>query len=493
MSSRSPLATSLSRRSAVALGGSVLALAGMPALAREATPGASPVAAAIPAPTTAEVLPTYRKLADAIREAGRAVLDPLLAGDAAPLDAALAPDARQALSAPDVAASLAGLQANQIRFSFAEVGAHWVGTVGDGVITGFFEQAGARDTFSLTPADGTATPLASPAASPAASPVVAAYPAGTWAGSLDALKLPFAIAFSGNAASPAATITIEEQGIVEAPLSGVAFLPDAPFGAVTAERAVPISPALHAYSQEREWAGGAIQLDLIFADDAVTAIQAQPALVLSEDPAAGYVSEITYRLPWQEGAWFVFWGGPTEMQNYHVVAPNQRHASDIVVWKDGSTFDGDGSRADQYWIWGQPLVAPAAGTVVAALNDQPDQVPGQSLSQTNPDAFRTLHPAGNHVVLQTAEAEFVYLAHMQKGSVRVQAGDILGAGDPLGLVGNSGNTTEPHLHIHVQNVADFYDPQAVGLPLVFSDLTVDGEPATGGDLLQGTFVEPVVS
>jgi murein DD-endopeptidase MepM/ murein hydrolase activator NlpD len=79
---------------------------------------------------------------------------------------------------------------------------------------------------------------------------------------------------------------------------------------------------------------------------------------------------------------------------------------------------------------------------------------------------------------------------MQRGSVRVQKGDVLKPGDPIGLVGNSGNTSEPHLHIHVQNVADFSDPKAVSLPLVFSGLTVDGKPASGGELLQGTFAEP---
>jgi len=488
---------SISRRTVAAAtaGGALLALSAAPATAgpdratpAAATPEASPQAATVPAPTTAEVLPAYQDLSDAIRSRGQSLIDPLLAGNGEPARAALSDELRKTLSGVDLAAVVAGLQANQIRFSFSEVHAHWAGTVGPGTISGFFQQAGVRDTFTLTPKGSGATPSASQAM--AASPVPEPYPAGVWSGTLDALKLPFEISFSGDAASPAATITIAEQGITGVPLDDVAFLPEAPFGAVTYERAIPLAPATHLYGQVREWAGGQVQIDLSLSGDAIAAIQFQPAIVLPEDPAAGFVSDLTYRLPWERGAWFVFWGGDTEVQNYHAVAPSQRHAYDILVWKDGATFAGDGSQNDHYWIWGQPLVAPIAGTVVEALNDQPDQVPGQPLSETDPGAFTTLHPAGNHIILQASDKEFVVIAHMQRGSVRVQKGDVLKPGDPIGLVGNSGNTSEPHLHIHVQNVADFSDPKAVSLPLVFSGLTVDGKPASGGELLQGTFAEP---
>ncbi|MGC4105703.1 MAG: peptidoglycan DD-metalloendopeptidase family protein [Thermomicrobiales bacterium] len=490
------LTTPLSRRTVAAmLGGSVLALAAGPTLAHDgphdatpdASPSASPVAASVPAPTTADVLPAYRDLAEAIQQRGKAVVDALLTGKTESLAAMLSPEMASAFPASQVTADIAQLQANQVRFSFLEVGAHWAGTVGTGLITGFFQQGGFRDTFTMTPKDGQASPTAD------ATPVIEtqSYPAGTWSGMLDTLKLPFEITLSGDGTTPAATLTIAEQGIIGVPLADVAFLPEARFGAVTMERAVPLNPALHTYGQVREWAGAEVQIDASFDGDAVTALQIQPTIILPEDPAAGYTSTVTYRLPWQEGAWFTFWGGDTEFENYHAVSPSQRHAYDIVVWKDGSTFDGDGSQADQYWIWGQPLTAPAAGTVVEVLNDQPDQKPGPPLAETNPDAFKTLHPAGNHIVLQTADHEFVFMAHMQRGSVRVQQGDILEAGDIVGLVGNSGNTSEPHLHIHVQNVEGFSDPKAAGLPLIFSSLTVDGAPSIGKELVQGSFVEPV--
>ena len=100
-----------------------------------------------------------------------------------------------------------------------------------------------------------------------------------------------------------------------------------------------------------------------------------------------------------------------------------------------------------------------------------------------------IHPAGNHVVLQTAAQEFVYLAHMQQGSLRVKEGERVAEGDLLGLTGNSGNSSEAHLHIHIQNKADFFAPDAIGLPLLFSDYLANGKPVAKGVPIQGQFIQ----
>ena len=71
--------------------------------------------------------------------------------------------------------------------------------------------------------------------------------------------------------------------------------------------------------------------------------------------------------------------------------------------------------------------------------------------------------------MQTAKGEFVYLTHMQKRSIRVVVGGEVQPGD-------SDNTSEPHLHIHARNVANFFGPNAMGLPLEFCNLDVNGTP-----------------
>ena len=98
------------------------------------------------------------------------------------------------------------------------------------------------------------------------------------------------------------------------------------------------------------------------------------------------------------------------------------------------------------------------------------------------------HPAGNHVVVQTAEHEFVYLAHFEQGSILVKEGDRVAVGDPLGHGGNSGNSSEPHLHIHVQDQVEFAAPDAIVLPLRFANYLADGQPVSDGEPVQGQFI-----
>ena len=159
------------------------------------------------------------------------------------------------------------------------------------------------------------------------------------------------------------------------------------------------------------------------------------------------------------GEWWVFWGGPTEPQNYHVIVRDQRHAYDFVGWRSGGTRRGSGARNADYWAWGRPVVAPADGVVVAARDGARDNRPQMELENRR-------NPAGNHVVLDLGNGEFALLAHLQRGSLRVRTGQRVRAGDLLGLCGNSGNSSEPHLHFHVQARAPLFS-KARGLPLVF--------------------------
>ncbi len=93
-----------------------------------------------------------------------------------------------------------------------------------------------------------------------------------------------------------------------------------------------------------------------------------------------------------------------------------------------------------YVIYGDPVLAPCQGRVVLAQDGAPDMPP--------PQADRA-HMAGNHVILECGSV-WIVLGHLQRGSVAVHAGQLTERGHGLGLVGNSGNTGEPHLHVHAQ-------------------------------------------
>ena len=106
-----------------------------------------------------------------------------------------------------------------------------------------------------------------------------------------------------------------------------------------------------------------------------------------------------------------------------------------------------------YAIYGARVLAPCAGQVLLAVHGLPDmQVPEVDRA----------HLAGNHVMLRCVDRNTsadVLLGHLRPGSVQVRAGASVAVGDWLGSVGNSGNTGEPHLHVHAQR------PGPVGVPL----------------------------
>jgi len=104
-----------------------------------------------------------------------------------------------------------------------------------------------------------------------------------------------------------------------------------------------------------------------------------------------------------------------------------------------------------YAIFGDTVYAPCSGEVVAAEDGLPDLSP--------PEVDRE-HMAGNHVALscRLPEEVWIFLAHFKGGSVLVKAGETVNQGDPIGLVGNSGNSDEPHLHIHAQRPGSPLNP-----------------------------------
>lgn len=175
-----------------------------------------------------------------------------------------------------------------------------------------------------------------------------------------------------------------------------------------------------------------------------------------------------------EGEWYVFWGGRDAEHNYHVYHNDQRYAYDFLVVKGGKSHTGTGTDNVDYHCWGQSILAPAAGQVVMAVNNLPDNPPGEM----DPG-----NPAGNHVVIDHQNGEYSLLAHLQQGSVTVEAGNSVTSGQKLGLCGNSGNTTEPHLHYHLQNSPQF--GQGHGLPAPFNHYKQDGQSVDRGEPIKG--------
>lgn len=192
------------------------------------------------------------------------------------------------------------------------------------------------------------------------------------------------------------------------------------------------------------------------------AVRPQPKEYAS--PHLDYVTKTPLQLPFRDGEWSVFWGGRTLKENYHAASKSQRFALDLVVHKDGSSHSGDGKKLTDYYCYGLELIAPADGQVVWSCDSLPDQEPGMM------DPAR---PIGNGVVIDHGNGEFSLMAHMQPKSLRAKMGDRVKTGDVIGKCGNSGNTSEPHLHYHLQNGPDMMT--AEGLPAMFAGTCVDGK------------------
>jgi hypothetical protein len=200
------------------------------------------------------------------------------------------------------------------------------------------------------------------------------------------------------------------------------------------------------------------------------------------EPAAsaflGYQTKTKLRLPFQ-GSWHVFWGGRSLADNYHVIARDQRFACDFLQLKNGVSHGGAGKTNAQYYCFGLPILAPGAGTVAAVVDSLPDNDPGSR---------DPVHPFGNHVIIDHGDGEFSVLGHLQRGSIRVALGQTLAAGDTLGTCGNSGNTSEPHLHFHLQNGPAL--GAADGLPAYFIAYSADGAAVGRGEPRKGQIVTP---
>jgi hypothetical protein len=177
-------------------------------------------------------------------------------------------------------------------------------------------------------------------------------------------------------------------------------------------------------------------------------------------------SNVRFRLP-LDGPILVGWGGGTPGENYHVAYPDQRWAYDLLMAEGGKTHRGDGDRCEDFVCYGRPVLAPADGKVVAVLDDMPDQPIG---------VLGGMPSGGNQVVIEVKDArqsQYLFLCHLQRGTITVHEGDAVKQGQPVAKVGNSGNTSEPHLHIHLQSTPA--DDVAEGIPLYFHDYRVNGQ------------------
>ena len=153
---------------------------------------------------------------------------------------------------------------------------------------------------------------------------------------------------------------------------------------------------------------------------------------------------------------------------------SQTYAIDFLKVVDGKLWEGDDPKdLDAWYTYGQDALAVVDGTVSSILTDEDDVTPFEA----NPVPRNIDNVTGNHVIIDQGNGIYVVYAHLQPDSIVVAEGDEVKVGDKLALVGNSGNTDAPHLHIHVMDAN--HTIRANPIPFGFSSFELLG---TYGDL-----------
>jgi murein DD-endopeptidase MepM/ murein hydrolase activator NlpD len=169
-------------------------------------------------------------------------------------------------------------------------------------------------------------------------------------------------------------------------------------------------------------------------------------------------------LPFRD-EWTVVWGGDTKEQNYHVESEAQKNAFDLVITDEkGRSYKTDGKANEDYYAFGKELVAPCDAEVVLVVDGVKDNIPG---------VLNPVYVPGNTVILKTAKREYLFFAHFKQHSIAVKQGQKVKRGTLLGLCGNSGNSSEAHLHFHIQDVEDMN--VATGVKCYFDEILVNGK------------------
>ena len=162
-------------------------------------------------------------------------------------------------------------------------------------------------------------------------------------------------------------------------------------------------------------------------------------------------TRITYSLPF-EGEWIAVNGGETPETSHSWGIINQRYAFDFIAIEDLIGDEDETTEATycDFATYGRNIFAPADGVVILTQDNIPDsQIIGQ-IDEQSPD-FR-----GNFVVIQHSPVEYSFLLHLIPGSVTVAPGDQVTRCERIGRCGNSGHSTQPHLHFHIQNTPIFH-------------------------------------
>lgn len=162
------------------------------------------------------------------------------------------------------------------------------------------------------------------------------------------------------------------------------------------------------------------------------------------------------------GKWFVDWGGSTIEENKHLASHDQRRAVDLVVYNEKErSFAGSGDNNTDYFAYGKEIYSVADGEVFEVID---------GVHENEPEKMNSYSTSGNQIILKHTDTLYSVYNHLQPGKHRVKVGDKVKRGQVIALCGNSGNSSEPHLHFQLQDGPKMED--AWGVEAVFKNVSI---------------------
>lgn len=144
---------------------------------------------------------------------------------------------------------------------------------------------------------------------------------------------------------------------------------------------------------------------------------------------------------------------------------SQRYAYDFVkINEDIKTYEGDFKNLENYLCYSEDVIAPADGIVASISNNYKDS--HIMWNQSTDPLIKDIR--GNYITIKHSDKEYSFIAHLKPNSILVKTGDRVSRYQKIAECGNSGNTSEPHIHFQVQNKKSFIF--SAGLPITFKDI-----------------------
>ncbi|MBI4973417.1 M23 family metallopeptidase [Candidatus Roizmanbacteria bacterium] len=189
-----------------------------------------------------------------------------------------------------------------------------------------------------------------------------------------------------------------------------------------------------------------------------------------------YKTKTNLILPFK-GIWLVSNGGRTKETNSHNRTPDMGPQNQLYAYDFRMENSEKEKILTDYLVFGKEVLAPGSGVVIQVIDGSIDIEIGERDRSVG---------VGNAVIIDHQNGEYSLLCHFKHNSIKVRVGDKLGQGDVLGLCGNTGNTTQPHIHFNLQDGPYMHKSQA--LPAQFAKIIVDGQGKTCFEPIRGQHV-----